>query len=102
MSAREEKEHGYKAIIKAFTKALTDIKGSPMDFLEPPTLDWNSLEQYKDFWLLIKGMESWYTLQGIPDTDSDTTQLEYLPNFLGLIRWRKYEQSNPSGATTEE
>ena len=29
-------------------------------------------------------MESWYILQGIPDTDSDITQLEYLLNFLVL------------------
>ena len=33
MSAREE-EHGYEAIIKALMKALTDIKGSPMDSLK--------------------------------------------------------------------
>ena len=49
MSAGEEEEHGYEAIIKAFTKALTDMKGSPMDSLKPPIFDWNSLDQYKDF-----------------------------------------------------
>ena len=27
----------------------------------PKTSDWNSMEQFKDFWLFIKGMESWYT-----------------------------------------
>ena len=47
-------------------------------------------------------MESWYTLQGIPDKAGDTTQLEYLLNFLGPIGRRKHEQWNPSGATTEE
>ena len=47
-------------------KALTDIKGSLMDFLKPLTFDWNSSE-YEDFQLFIKDMESWYTLQGIPD-----------------------------------
>ena len=67
MSAGEEEEHGYEAIIKALMKALTDIKGSPMDSLKPPTFDWNSLEEFEDFWLFIKGMESWYTLQGIPN-----------------------------------
>ena len=35
MSAREEEEHGYEAIIKVLTKALTDIKGSPTDSLTP-------------------------------------------------------------------
>ena len=86
MSAGEEEEHGYEAIIKALWKSLTDIKGSPTDSLKPPTFDWNSSEQFEDFHLFIKGMESWYTLQVIPDKAGDTTRLEYLINFLGPIR----------------
>ena len=55
----------------------------------------------------MKGMESWYTLQGIPDKAGDTTQLEYLqrmkreekqqtrgngePTWRGGIR-RRYER----------
>ena len=78
MSAGEEEEHGYEAIIKALTKALTDIKGSLTDS-----------EQYEGFRLF---MESWYTLQGISDKASDNTWLEYLLNFLGPIRWRKHKQ----------
>ena len=85
MSAGEEEEHGYQAIIKALTKALKDIKGSLTDSLKPPTFDWNSSEQFEDFRLFIKGMESWYMLQGIPDKAGDTTRLEYLLNFLGPI-----------------
>ena len=102
MSAGEEEVHDYEAIIKALTKALTDKKGSLTDSLKPPTFDWNSSDQYEDFRLFIKGMESWYTLQGIPATDGDTTRLEYLLNFLGPIGQRKHEQRTPSGATTEE
>ena len=102
MSVREEEEHGYEAIIKALMKALTDIKGSPMDSLKPPTFDGNSSEQFEDFRLFIKGMESWYTLHGIPDKTGDTTQLEYLLNFLGPIRQRKHKQWNPSATTAEE
>ena len=102
MSPGEEEEHGYQAIIKALTKALMDIKGSPTDSLKPPTFDWNSSEQFEDFQLFIKGMESWYMLQGIPDEAGDTTRLEYLLNFLGPIGRRKHEQWNPSGATAEE
>ena len=98
MSAGEEEEHGMEVIIKA----LTDIKGLPTDSLKPQTFDWNSSEQFEDFRLFIKGMESWYTLQGIPDKDGDATQLEYLLNFLGPIRQRKHKQWNPSGATAEE
>ena len=102
MSAGEEEEHGMEAIIKALMKALTDIKGSLTDSLKAPTFDWNSSEQFEDFRLFIKGMESWYTLQGIPDKDGDTTRLEYLLNFLGPIGQRKHEQWNPSGVTAEE
>ena len=72
MSAREEEEHAYEAIIKALTKALTDIKGSLTDSLKPPTFDWNSSEQYEDFQLFIRSMESCYMLQGIPDKEDDT------------------------------
>ena len=66
MSTREEEKYGYEPIIKALMKALRDIKGSLMDFLKPLTFDWNSSE-YENFQLFIKDMESWYTLQGIPD-----------------------------------
>ena len=45
----QEEEYGYETIIKAFMKALMDIKASPMDSLKPPTFDWNSLDQYEDF-----------------------------------------------------
>ena len=55
MSAGEEEEHGMEAIIKALTKALTDIKGSPTDSLKPPTFDWNSSEQFEDFSALHQG-----------------------------------------------
>ena len=102
MSAGEEEAHGYEAIIKALMKALTDIKGSPMDSLKPPTFDWNSSEQFEDFRLFIKGMESWYTLQGISDKAGDTTRLKYLLNFVGPIGRRKHEQWNPSFTTAEK
>ena len=102
MSAGEEEEHGYQAIIKTLTKALTDIKGSPTDSLKPPTFDWNSSEQFEEFQLFIKGIESWYMLQGIPDKAGDTTRLEHLLNFLAPIGRRKHELWNPSGTTAEE
>ena len=73
MGAGEEEEHGYEAIIKALTKALRDIKGSGTDSLKPLTFNLNSSEQFEDFCLFIKGMESWYMLQGIPDKAGDTT-----------------------------
>ena len=51
MSAREEEEHGYEAIIKALTKALMDTKGSPMDSLKLIGTIWRLST-------LHKGMES--------------------------------------------
>ena len=93
MSAGEEEEHGMEAIIKALTKALTDIKGSLMDSLKPPTFDWNSSEQFEDFRLFIKGMESWYTLQGISHKDGDTTR------SICSISWVPSDEGSTSSGT---
>ena len=53
MSASKEKTHDYKvitkALMKALTKVLTEKKGSRNDSLKPPTFNWNSSDQYKDF-----------------------------------------------------
>ena len=95
MSAGEEKEHGYEAIIKALMKALTDIKGSPTDSLKPPTFDWNSSEQFEDFCLFIKGMESWYTLQGIPDKAGEYHMTGVSAQFLGSHRMKEAQAVEP-------
>ena len=81
-----------KALVEELAKALTSVKVSPTDALKPPKFDWNSQDQYEDFRLFKKGMERWYKLQGIPDTDDDDTRLEYLLNFLGPNGQRKHEQ----------
>ena len=39
-------------------------------------------------------MESWYTLQGIPDKDGDTTRLEYLLNS-----WVPSDEGSTSSGT---
>ena len=87
---------------QGFDEGFVRYQGFTEGSLKPPTFDWNSSEQFEDFRLFIKGMESWYTLQGIPDKDGDTTRLEYLLNFLGPIGQRKHEQWNPAGVTAEE
>ena len=87
---------------QGFDEGFDRYQGFTDGFPETSDIDWNSLEQFEDFRLFIKGMESWYTLQGIPDKDGDTTRLEYLLNFLGPIGRRKHEQWNPSGVATEE
>ena len=92
-------EDPHAALIEAFTKALTGVKVSPTDALKPPKFDWNSHDQYEDFQLFQRGMESWYKLQGITEKEGDDTQLEYLLNFLGLVGQKKHEQWTPDGAT---
>ena len=89
----------HKALIDAFTKALTNVKVSPTDALKPSKFDWNSQDQFEDFWLFRKGMESWYKLQNIPVEEDDDTRLEYLLNFLGPTGRKKHEQWTPIGAT---
>ena len=91
MSA-EETAASHKALIDAFTKALTNVKVSPTDVLKPPKFDWNSQDQFEDFRLFRKSMESWYKLQNIPEAEGDDTRLEYLLNFLGPIGWKKHKQ----------
>ena len=92
-------EDSHAALIKAFTKALTSVKVSPTDALKPPKFDWNSHDQYEDFRLFQKGMESWYKLQGINEAEGDDTQLQYLLNFLGSVGRKKHKQWTPDGAT---
>ena len=82
MRTREEEEHAYEAIIKTLTKALTDIKGSPMDSLKPPTFDWNSSDSLKN---LDSSTRAWRAGTHSNDKAGDTIQLEYLLNFLGPI-----------------
>ena len=62
----------------------------PSISLVTPSFDWNTTEQYDDFQLFCKSVESWLTLQNIPaETPEDptvepnSTQLEYVLNFLG-------------------
>ena len=94
-----EEGDSHMALIEAFTKALKGVKVSPTDALKPPKFDWNSHDQYEDFQLFQKGMESWYKLQGINEAEGDDTQLEYLLNFLGPVGRKKHEQWTPDGAT---
>ena len=57
----------------------------------PKTFYWNFYDQYEDFWLFRKGMQSWYKLQCITDAEGGDTHLEYLLNFLGLVGQKKHK-----------
>ena len=53
--------------IAALTAALTKLlPNQPLILLVTPSFDWNTTEQYDDFQLLCKSVESWFTLQNIP------------------------------------
>ena len=92
MSEEDTTDVSHKVLINAFMKALTSVKVSPTDVLKPPKFDWNSQDQFEDFWLFRKGMKSWYKLQNIPEAEDDDTHLEYLLNFLSPIGWKKHKQ----------
>ena len=90
-------------VVVELLKALKEFKSSPTDILRPPTFDWNSTDPYEDFRLFIKGMNSWFTLNALPDEDGKSTvRLEYLLNFLGPNGRRKHEQWTPRGDSEAE
>ena len=79
--------------IAALTAAVTKLlPNQPSISLVTPSFDWNTTEQYDDFQLFHKSVESWFTLQNIPaetapgagpDAEPNSTRLEYMLNFLG-------------------
>ena len=53
--------------IAALTAALMKLLlNQPSISLMTPSFDWNTMEQYDDFQLFHKSVESWFTLQNIP------------------------------------
>ena len=86
--------------LATLAEALKALRPSaPSEALKPPTFDWQTTEQYKDFHLFCRSMESWYHLQGMKEEPDDGTRLKYLLNFLGTNGQWKHEQWKPEGAT---
>ena len=86
--------------IATLAEALKALRpGAPTEVLKPPTFDWQTTQQCKDFCLFHRLMESWYCLQGMKEEPNDGTRLEYLLNFLGTTGQQKHEQWKPEGAT---
>ena len=53
--------------IAALTAVLAKLLlNQPLTSLMTPSFDWNTTEQYDDFQLFHKSVESWFTLQNIP------------------------------------
>ena len=95
--------------IAALTAALAKLlPNQPSISLVTPSFDWNTTEQYDDFQLFRKSVESWFTLQNIPaETPEDptaepnSTRLEYVLNFLGNTGRRKFDRWKPTGTADE-
>ena len=86
--------------LAALAEALKALRpGASTEALKPPTFDWQTTEQYEDFCLFCRLMESWYQLQGMKEEPDASTRLEYLLNFLGTTGQWKHKQWKPKGAT---
>ena len=97
--------------IAALTAALTKLLlNQPSISLVTPSFNWNTTEQYDDFQLFHKSVESWFTIQNIPaetapgagpNAEPNLTQLEYVLNFLGNTGHRKFDCWKPTGTADE-
>ena len=86
--------------LATLAEALKALRpGALTEALKPPMFDWQMTEQYEDFCLFCKSMESWYCLQGMKEEPDNDTRLEYLLNFLGTTGQWKHEQWKHDGAT---
>ena len=91
--------------INALVKALKKLSPQAPATLVPPSFDWSSKDQYDDFQLFIKSVNSWFTLQGIPEKakgpdDAETEnpiRLDYVLNFLGNQGRKRHERWQPAG-----
>ena len=85
------------------------IPNPPSVSLATLTFDWNSTEQHDDFQLFCKSVDSWFTLQNVapeippgdPITDTKSTCLEYVLNFLGNTGHKKFDRWKPTGSDAE-
>ena len=93
-----------EATITALLEALKKLSPQALTTLITPSFDWSSKDQYDDFQLFVKSVDSWFTLQGIPEKAGELenpVHLDYILNFLGNQgRWR-YDHWQPTGADAE-
>ena len=88
MSAGEEEEHGYEAIIKVLTKALTDIKGSLTDSLKPLTFDnTKTFDSSSRAWRAGTHSEVYLTRMVIPH-DWSICSISWVPSDEGSMSRR--------------
>ena len=91
--------------INALVEVLKKLSPQAPTTLVPPSFDWSSKDQYDDFQLFIKSVNSWFTLQGIPEkakgpADAEIEnpiRLDYFLNFLGNQGRKRHERWQPTG-----
>ena len=91
--------------INALIEALKKLSPQAPTTLVPPSFDWLSKDQYDDFQLFIKSVNSWFTLQGIPEkakgpADAEIENpicLDYILNFLGNQGRKRHDRWQPTG-----
>ena len=91
--------------INALIEALKKLSPQAPTTLVLPSFDWSSKDQYDDFQLFIKSVNSWFTLQGIPEkakgpADAEIEnpiRLDYVLNFLGNQGWKRHKCWQPTG-----
>ena len=93
-----------KATVAALLEALKKLSPQAPTTVITPSFNWSSKDQYDDFQLFVKSVDSWFTLQGIPEKTGELENpvcLDYILNFLGNQgRWR-YNHWQPTGADAE-
>ena len=93
-----------EAAVEALLAALKKLSPQAPTTLVSPSFDWSSKDQYDDFQLFVKSVNSWFTLQGITEKTrqgahevENPIRLEYVLNFLGNQGRRRYERWQPTG-----
>ena len=93
-----------EAAIAALLEALKKLSPQALTTLITPCFDWSLKDQYNDFQLFVKPVDSWFTLQGIPEKAVELENpvcLDYILNFLGNQGRQRYDHWQPTGADAE-
>ena len=88
--------------INALVEALKKLSPQAPTTLVLPSFVWSSKDQYDDFQLFIKSMNSWFTLQGFPEKAKgpDNAEIENpirLDYVLGNQGRKRHERWQPAG-----
>ena len=93
-----------EATIVALVEALKKLSLQAPTTLVTPSFDWSLKDQYDDFQLFVKSVDSWFTLQGIPEKAGELenpVHLNYILNFLSNQGRQRYNHWQPTGADAE-